>query len=70
MEFSPLCLIWLLWGEHNNHTFENVVVSESQIKRFFLRQTREWSDVLGLSDGNTVTEFIHFRLLVIVDLCF
>lgn len=36
---------------------ENVEVLEFQLKTSFLRQLREWSNVLGLSDSCTFKEF-------------
>jgi hypothetical protein len=54
---APLCWIWILWRERNYHTFEDVEVSEMQLKTSFLRLHCEWSIVLGLSDSGTITEF-------------
>ena len=54
---APLCRIWTLWREWNYHTFEDVEVSEMQLKTSFLRLHCEWPIVLGLSDSGTITEF-------------
>ena len=43
---APLCLIWILWRDQNFCTFEDVEVSESQLKISFVR-----------SLSSTITEF-------------
>jgi hypothetical protein len=56
---APLYLMWLFWREQNSRTFEDVKVSEVQLKPSFLRFS-EWLTVLDFSDSGPVTEFALF----------
>jgi hypothetical protein len=40
----------------DSRTFEDVEVSEIQLKLSFIRLLHEWSNVIGLSDSGTLTE--------------
>jgi hypothetical protein len=53
-----LCLMWTLWKERNNCTFEDVEVSVVQMKRAFKRTLFKWSCVLGPSDIHSHVDFI------------
>ena len=40
---TPLCLFWIIWKERNRRAFENVQLSNEELKFSFLCNFLEWS---------------------------
>ena len=47
-DVAPLCLFWAIWKERNRKAFENVELSNQELKSSFLRNFLEWTKGLGL----------------------
>lgn len=59
----PSCLMWTLWHERNQHTFEEVK-SENQVLDCFTTTFFEWSRAWGFTSGITVLHFISSLSLI------
>ena len=54
----PLCLMWIVWKEHNSRTFEDGSSTDIQLRDCFAANLFEWAKVAGYSTSSTVTAFI------------
>ena len=59
--FEPLCLMWLLWKEHNYHTFEDTVTSKNQLEVLVIRTLFDWYCTCGLTGSTTLLNFRESR---------
>jgi hypothetical protein len=60
----PICLMWTIWKEHNQLTFENVSRSNSQILEGFTLTLFDWSRAWGLTFSISITEFFSSLYLI------
>jgi hypothetical protein len=60
---APLCLMWAIWSERNNCTFNGVENLAIELKSSFLRSLFEWSRNLGTSKMHLMLRSL--RLLVL-----
>ena len=58
MEFGPLCVMWSLWRERNNRTFENVEHSMGWLIEFCMATLFDWSRAWGFTTSISVGGFI------------
>ena len=58
LKFAPLCVMCLLWREMNNHTFEARERSKNQLEDLLICTLFDWSRVWGLTNSNTLIDFI------------
>ena len=63
LDLFPSCLMWTLWHERNQHTFEEVK-SENQVLDCFTTTFFEWSRAWGFTSGITVLHFISSLSLI------
>ncbi len=54
----PSCIIWTLWRERNNRTFENVERTDSQFNELFSNTLYDWAIVWGYSSSTYVISFL------------
>ena len=62
----PVCLIWLIWRERNNRTFNCVELATMGLKNLFLRMLFEWFCTLGNIEEHSILDFIgslSFRVI-------
>ena len=68
----PLCLMWSLWNERNQCTFDGIERPVSILKENLLRTLFTWSHVFGVISSTSFLDFIDslslwtFYLLVIL----
>ena len=55
---APLCLMWTVWLERNNRTFEDMLCTTAQILEKFASSLFDWSRVWGISTASSVADFI------------
>ena len=53
----PLCIMWILWKERNNRTFEGVEWPSVELKLLFLRTLYEWMTALS---NHSFSDFLDF----------
>ncbi len=54
----PVCLMWTIWEERNQCTFEDVSKVDSQILEGSILTLFDWSRVWGFSNSTSIPEFI------------
>ena len=54
----PLCLLWSLWKECNQRTFENLDSSIDQLFSFFSGSLFNWSRAWGLTSSDSLPSFL------------
>ncbi len=59
---APACLIWCIWSEKNQRTFEGVELSIPNLKFVFLRTLFNWCCTSATFSMNSFMEFL-------LDLC-
>ena len=59
----PLCLMWTVWCERNQCTFEDVEHSNSKLTELFFGLLFDWAQVGGLTP-------MHFLADFVASLCF
>ena len=53
----PLCIMWILWKERNNKTFEGVECPSMELELLFLQTLYEWMTALS---GHSFSNFLDF----------
>ena len=61
-----LYLLLLLWRKQNRHTFEDIDCLGTQLLILFIRSLLNWSHAWGLSNSNSILEYIVATLLYII----
>ena len=67
---APLCLMWIIWKERNQHTFEDVSSSDRQLLEGFTLTLFDWSRAWGFTTSTSITEFISSLSLLSNDVIF
>jgi hypothetical protein len=62
----PSCLMWTMWGERNNRTFENKEIPSAKIIEIFFGSLYDWSRAWGLSSSPSVGDFLVSIAFVIL----
>jgi hypothetical protein len=60
----PICLMWTIWKERNQRTFEDVSRSDSQILEGFTLTLFDWSRAWGFTTSTSITEFFSSLSLI------
>ena len=55
---APLCVMWSVWRERNNHTFENVTHSVGWLIEYCISSLFEWARTWGFTTLTLVGGFI------------
>jgi hypothetical protein len=58
-KLGPLCVMWSLWRERNNRTFENVEHSMGWLIEFCMATLFDWSRAWGFTTSISVGGFIE-----------
>ena len=53
----PICLMWTIWKERNQRTFEDVSRSDKQVLESFTLTLFDWSRTWGFTTSSSITEF-------------
>jgi hypothetical protein len=59
----PSCLMWTLWRERNNRTFENIEGSVGKIIETFFGSLFDWSCAWGLILSSSVGDFLESLII-------
>jgi hypothetical protein len=54
----PLCLLWIVWREHNHHIFDDMEHSPSKLVELFFGLLFDWARVGGLTPMNSLADFV------------
>ena len=54
----PAGLMWLIWLERNNHTFEDIVRSIDLLKPILVGTLFKWSKIQGFTQCISISEFL------------
>ncbi len=54
----PSCLMWTIWWEWNNRTFENKELAMDKLLEFFHGVLFDWSRAWGFTSSPSVGEFL------------
>ena len=54
----PSCLMWTIWWERNNRTFENKELTMDKLLEFFYGALFNWSWAWGFTSSSSVGEFL------------
>ena len=54
----PLCILWCIWREWNQRTFEDLNSSDDQMLASFSRTLFDWSQAWGLTSSNFLPSFL------------
>jgi hypothetical protein len=54
----PICLMWTIWKEHNQRTFQNVSQSDNKILEGFTLTLFDWSRAWGLTTSTSISVFL------------
>jgi hypothetical protein len=54
----PLCLLWTLWRERNNRTFENSEHTDSQLQALLSNTLYDWAIAWGYSSCDSIISFL------------
>ena len=54
----PACLMWLVWKERNARTFEDIERPLDMLKNLLARTLFEWSRIWGLTQSNSLFDFL------------
>ena len=60
----PVCLMWTIWKERNQRTFEDVSILDRQILEGFILNLFDWSRVWGFSNSTSISDFISSLFLI------
>jgi hypothetical protein len=60
----PICLMWTIWKERNQHTFEDVYHLDCQILESFTSTLFEWSRTWGCTSSSSLMEFSSSLYLI------
>jgi hypothetical protein len=60
----PVCLMWTIWKERNQRTFEDVSILDRQILEGFILTLFDWSRVWGFSNSTSISNFISSLFLI------
>ena len=60
----PCCLMWTIWKERNQRTFEDVSKLDSQILEGFILTLFDWSRAWGFTTHTSIPDFISSLLLI------
>ena len=60
----PVCLMWTIWKERNQHTFDDVSRLDSHILEGFILPLFDWSRAWGFSTSTSISEFISSLFLI------
>lgn len=52
-----LCLMWMVWKEHNSHTFEDKERLLDQLESLLIRTLFDWSRTWDFKNCNHILEF-------------
>jgi hypothetical protein len=63
----PACLMWTVWKERNQRTFEDTIKVENQILEGFILTLFDWSKAWGLSSSTSIPEFTSSLFLSLHD---
>ena len=55
----PVCLMWTIWTERDQHTFEDVECKSTKLQAFFTGSLYKWSFVSGITGNSSVQSFIE-----------
>jgi hypothetical protein len=55
----PSCLMWTIWRERNNRTFENIETLVAKVIELFFVSLFDWSRAWGLTSSTSVGEFLE-----------
>ena len=58
LEYVQMCLMWLVWKEHNAQTFEDIEGPIDLLKTLLARTLFEWSCIWGLTHCSSLSDFI------------
>ena len=53
----PSCLMWIMWKERNNRTFENIECTQEELHSMLIQMLFYWSRVWGFTHCNSLLEF-------------
>jgi hypothetical protein len=54
----PSCLMWTIWRERNNRTFENLESPVAKVIELFFATLFDWSRAWGFTSSPSVGEFL------------
>ena len=60
----PICLMWTIWKERNQRTFEDVCHLDYQILESFTSTLFEWSRTWGCTSSSSLMEFSSSLYLI------
>jgi hypothetical protein len=63
----PICLMWTIWKERNQRTFEDVSRLDSQLLEGFIQTLFDWSRVWGFTTSASISVFMSSLLLSLND---
>jgi hypothetical protein len=67
---APACLMWCIWREQNQHTFEGVELSLPNLKFLFLKSLYDWCSIspvfclFFLHSGSLIGLFLFFSFCI------
>ena len=59
-KMAPICLFWCIWGERNRRTFLEEEMTNTSLRKLFLRSLLEWSQQFVDLD----LDYLSFRNLL------
>ena len=65
-KMAPICLFWCIWGERNRRTFLEEEMSNTSLRKLFLRSLLEWSQQFVDLD----LDYLSFRICWVIGLLF
>ena len=54
----PACLMWLIWWERNNRTFEDIVRAIDLLKPILAGTLFQWGKIWGFTQCISISEFL------------
>ena len=60
----PHCLMWCIWQERNNRSFEDSERTIADLKLFFFKTLSDWMSIIG---GHSI--FLVYDLMDACNLC-
>ena len=58
LNLVPLCILWRIWKEQNQRTFEDLDSSSDQMLAFFSGTLFDWSQVSRLTTSDSLPSFL------------